>query len=275
MHVVLTPQPPIQRYIPWVLAVHVVFLILTSLVLTNSIRTAPSMVMQVRLVGVPTPTQVPQKQERPPEEVRTQDSAAPKEPPPDAKDIPPSEAKTKLMTKVEELAKDKKDEKINAAKRPPVLDKNPNEKKVVKNDLDKKVVKNPEDYMKALDFLNKLEAQQLAPSPTLTAQPTDKPAGEGPQIQLDASDRGAVDAIREHIETNWVRPPGLKTDGMGAIIEVTVDIDGNVINQRVIESSGQAFYDDSLLRAVRKSIPLPIPRDKFDQFRVLELHFAG
>ena len=269
-----TPQPPYGVYVVWAVVGHVVLLVCMSLAITNSIRLSKPLAMQVRLVGVPTPTQAPSKQVEP-EEVRTQDSAAPKDPPPDTKPVPPSEAKTKFLQKVEEDKKEDKPNPLDAKKRPPVLDKNPNEKKVVKNDLKAKVVKNPEDYMAALDFIDKLETEQITPSPTLAAKPSDKPAGEGAQIQLDASEQGMVDGIRSHIEDNWLRPPGLDTADLSAIVEVQVDIDGNVTSQRILQSSGQNFYDQSLLRAIRKAIPLPIPRDKFEMFQTLELHFAG
>lgn len=274
LHHTTSPQPKYESYIPWAVVGHVVLLVLMSLAITNSIRTSKPLMMQVRLVGVPAPSKAPTKQIEP-EPVRTQDSAAPKEPPPETKNIPPSEAKTKFLNKLEEVKKDEKPNPLDAQKRPPVLDKNPNKKKIVKNDLKAKVVKNPEDYMAALDFIDKLETEQITPSPTLAAKPTDKPAGEGAQIQLDASELGAVDAIRQHVEDNWIRPPGLDTQDLEAMVEVEIDEQGNVLTAKVSRSSGQSFYDQSLLRAVRKASPLPIPADKFETFKVMDLHFQG
>ncbi|MFZ2586975.1 MAG: TonB family protein [Alphaproteobacteria bacterium] len=273
-HYPSAPQPPMGGAAVVAVVGHVIILVLMSLAITSSIHMAKPMMMQVRIVGVPTPSQAPSKPVEP-EEVRTQDSAAPKEPPPETKNIPPSEAKTKFLQKVEELDKKEKPNPMDAKKRPPVLDKNPNEKKIVKNDLKAKVVKNPEDYMAALDFIDKLKTEQITPSPTAAAKPSDKPAGEGAQIQLDASEMGMVDGIRSHIEDNWLRPSGLDTKDLSAVVLVEVDAEGTVKSRKIIESSGKDFYDQSLLRAVQKASPLPIPRDKYEVFKTLELHFAG
>lgn len=270
-----TTPPPLGRYAAWAVVGHAVLLVVMSLAITMSIRTSKPMMMQVRLVGVPQPTQAPQpKLEE--QKVRTQDSAAPKEPPPETKDIPPSEAKTKFVQeKPKEPAKPDKPNPIEAKKRPPTLDKTPKKKKVVKNDLDAKVVKNPEDYMKALDFIDKLEAEQLAPKPNTTAQKTDEQAGEGPQIQLDASDMGVVDAIRQHIMEQWVVTPGLDTRGLAVIIRIKTTADGQLSTlPQVVKSSGNDTFDRSLVTAIRKAVPLPIPADD-KRFQELDFTFGG
>jgi colicin import membrane protein len=272
LHHPTTPQPELKRYAVWALVGHVVLLVLVSLVISESIRTMPAAAMQVRLVGIPQPSTLASKPKEP-EKVRTQDSAAPKEPPPETKNIPPSEAKAKMLTKVEETVKDKENP-LDAKKRPPVLDKTPREKKVVKNDKDAKVVKNPEDFLAALEFIDKLETQQLAPSPTATAKPTDEKAGEGPQIQLNLADAGAVDAIRNHIMQYWTSIPGQDVRGLQVVVRVSTDAEGNLTYApRVITSSGNSAFDDSLVRAVRKAVPLPVPPND-EKFRVIDFTFA-
>lgn len=275
LHHPITPPPPLGRYVLWAVVGHAVLLLAMSLAITMSIRTSKPMMMQVRLVGVPQPTQAPQpKLEE--QKVRTQDSAAPKEPPPEAKDIPPSEAKTKFMKEPpKDPAKDDKPNPVEAKKRPPTLDKTPKKKKVVKNDLDAKVVKNPEDYMKALDFIDKLEAEQLAPNTPKATEAINEPAGEGPQIQLDASDMGVVDAIRQHIMEQWVVPPGLDTRKLQVVIRVRTSADGQLTSlPQVITKSGNPAFDESLVRAIRKAVPLPIPADDA-RFQELDFNFGG
>lgn len=272
MHHPVTPSPELKPYAIWAVVGHVVLLVVVSLVISESIRTMPAAAMQVRLVGVPQPSSI-QAKPKEPEKVRTQDSAAPKEPPPETKSIPPSEAKAKMLTKVEEQKTEDKPQQ-EAKKRPPVLDKTPREKKVVKNDKDAKVVKNPEDFLAALEFIDKLETQQLAPSPTATAKPTDEKAGEGPQIQLNLADQGAVDIIRNHIMQYWTSIPGQDVRGLQVVVRVSTDADGNLTYApRVITSSGNTAFDDSLVRAVRKAVPLPIPKED-EKFRVIDFTFA-
>lgn len=274
MHHRLTEQPNLQRFLGYSLLAHIVALIAVSLTLSSSIRIAPAPAMQVKLVGVPQPA-MPSKPKETPQPVRTQDSAAPKEPPPEIKNIPPSEAKTKFLTdKPPEEASTTKPNPIEAKERPPVLDKSPKEKKVVKNDLSAKVVKNPEDFMKVDDFLDNL--QKTAPAKPVKAvpQPT-KPAGEGPQLQLNMADNGVVSAIQQAINRNWTIPPGKDTRGLSVTVQISLASDGNITRLNVTRGSGDGAFDASLVRAIRKSIPLPIPADKFEKFQELELDFTA
>lgn len=274
MHHRITEQPNLQRFLGWSLLGHFVALVAVSLTLSHSIRIAPAAAMQVKLVGIPQPA-MPTKPKEEVQPVRTQDSAAPKEPPPEVKNIPPSEAKTKFLTdKPPEPVSDSKPNPIEAKERPPVLDKTLKDKKVVKNDLTAKVVKNPEDFIKVDDFLDKL--QKTAPSkPTAAAPQTDKPAGDGPQIQLNMADNGVVSAIQGAINRNWTIPPGKDTKGLSITVQISLASDGNLTNIAVSRGSGDPAFDASLIRAVRKSIPLPIPADKFSKFQELELDFTS
>lgn len=272
-HPRMRAQPSLNRVLGVSFVLHILVLVVLSLTFSASVRMSPSSPIQVRLVGVPQPAEASRPKEKP-EQVRTQDSAAPKEPPPEMKNIPPSEAKTKFLQEVKEQPKpEDKPNPIEAKERPPVLDKNPDKKKVVKNDLSAKVVKNPEDFLAALDYVDKLEKA----NPIKTKAPaikSDKPAGEGPQLQLNMADQGTVDAIRQYINRNWLIPPGKDTRGLQVIVQVSLAADGNLTALRVVQSSGDTSFDNSLIRAIRKSVPLPIPMDKYDKFKELELAFA-
>ncbi|MBI1309393.1 MAG: TonB family protein [Proteobacteria bacterium] len=264
------PEPNLQRIIVASFIVHVAALIILSLTLSNSIRVSPAPAMQVKLIGVPQPP-APSKQVTP-EKIRTQASAAPKEPPPDMKNIPESTAKTKFLDAQQKPPEDKPNP-IEAQKRPPVLDKTPDKKKVVKNDLDAKVVKNPEDFLKALDFVDDLAKKQATPTPAKVPA-TQADAGEGPQLQLNLADQGAVDAIRQKVNSNWTFTPGADTRGLQVSVIITVDEQGHLTSLRISQSSGQPAFDASLDRAIRKSDPLPIPTGQYDKFKELELIFA-
>lgn len=262
----------LSRAIAWSTAVHVVALAVVSVTFSHAHRAAPQQVIQVKLVGVPQPTPRVQQQ-KPPEEVRTQDSAAPKEPPPETKEMPESDARTKMVTEPKEVVKEKENP-IEAKKRPPVLDKTPREKKVVKNKKDAKVVKNPEDFMAALEFIDKLKTQNITPSATTPPDPK-KQAGEGPQIQLNLTQQGEADAIRAHIYKSWTKPTGVRTEGLMALIRVRLDEGGNITGLQLLESSGQTAYDNSAMRAIQKSVPIPIPAGEYDTFKELEVYFDG
>ena len=271
LHHRTTAQPNMNKILFWSLVAHFVVLIGLSLSFSHRVRISPPAI-QVKLVGIPQPTAAAAKQ--PPEKVRTQDSAAPKEPPPEAKNIPPSDATTKFMTEQKPLDPEKKINPIEAKERPPVLDKSPREKKVVKNDPDAKVVKNPEDFLNSIDNFIKTEKPNAKPAPAAKPVP-DKPAGDGPQLQLNMADSGINSAIGDAVNKNWTIPPGKDTRGLSVVVQISLSSDGQLTALTVSQSSGDPSFDSSLIRAIRKSIPLPIPADKMSAYSSFEMAFGG
>ncbi len=272
-HAHLTRAPSLTG--SWVLSVigHLALLVFLSITAAFTIHTAPPAAIQVHLVGVPQPNAAPKPVVKP-EEVRTQDSAAPYEAPKVMKNMPDKTATSKFAMKPETKVEKLPPQPIEAQKRPPVLDKTTREKKVVKNDLKAKVVNNPEDFLKALNYIDKLKT--VAPSATTPAvQAKNEPAGEGPKIQLNLSDQGDVDAIRRHIEQFWLKPPGVMTDQLEVSIEVDLDNTGRLTDSKVLQASGNPAFDESVMRAIQRAQPIPVPEGKYDKFKQLELHFSS
>jgi len=82
------------------------------------------------------------------------------------------------------------------------------------------------------------------------------------------------DLIRQKVERNWVRP--LNTEkGMECVVRVKLVPGGDVLQARVVQSSGNPVFDRSVENAVYKASPLPLPDDTtlFDYFRELEFTF--
>lgn len=255
------------------LVVHLVILVASSVIITSTSKLPPEEIMQVRIVGAPVAAPAAAKKPVEQEPIRTQDSAAPKEPPPVTKDMPESTAKTKVIAPEEKPKVEEKKEDVEAKKRPPVLDKTPEKKKVVKNDLEAKVVKNPEDYLNELDFLDTLEENSLKPDKPV--EESTEEAGEGDIIQLNMSEQGEANKIREHIGRFWNRPLGADNTGLSIIVRVTLDEMGTVTGVRIVKSSGQSAFDNSLDRAIRRASPLPLPQQNRSKFLKLDLHFQG
>jgi len=84
-----------------------------------------------------------------------------------------------------------------------------------------------------------------------------------------------TNAIRERIRRSWVRQPGMGRD-LSCLVEVRLIPGGEVIpaGVRVIRSSGNPAFDRSVVAAVYKASPLPVPSGQlFGQFRNLRLDF--
>ena len=66
--------------------------------------------------------------------------------------------------------------------------------------------------------------------------------------------------IRDKIERNWIRPPGV-APGLEANVRIAQIPDGEVVQVEIITSSGNAAFDRSIEEAVLRSSPLPLPKD--------------
>ncbi|MDX9995868.1 MAG: energy transducer TonB [Rhodocyclaceae bacterium] len=98
---------------------------------------------------------------------------------------------------------------------------------------------------------------------------------------LKAQQAGAVKAsamaeymarIRGKVRGNIILPTDIKGNPE-AVFEVTQLPSGEVLNVRLLKSSGHAAYDDATERAIRKSSPLPKPAQSELFSRTLELRF--
>jgi colicin import membrane protein len=82
-----------------------------------------------------------------------------------------------------------------------------------------------------------------------------------------------ADDLIDHIRPNWLRPPGLP-DSLKCQVQVELLPNGEVVSVRVINPSGNPSFDDSVLRAVLKSSPLPLPKDPKAFERILRPTFT-
>ena len=72
--------------------------------------------------------------------------------------------------------------------------------------------------------------------------------------------RAWLRSARVHVRQNWVVPPGFRTQSLQAVIEVELDSTGAVVGEpRVLRRSGNPWYDDGVVRSIRKASPLPAP----------------
>ena len=255
---------------------HLIFLVLLWLGLPTFTWQEPA-VLQVKLVSSlqapPAPPEAPVKTTTP---LRTQQSNAPREAPKNSPAKAPTPAHaTKLAPaptppqQVKPYTAGPTDQGVSTeALRPEKLDKAPDKKPVLSDQNAELRELKPEDFNAALDYLKQLQQQEAVAPPTTS---------------IDLNQPGAVDVnavevnrIRRHIEQNWFRPAGLQNlEQLQVIVLVELLPDGTVAQLAITQSSGQPFFDASLVRAVKKASPIPIPTDKFSTYQRLELRFSG
>lgn len=75
--------------------------------------------------------------------------------------------------------------------------------------------------------------------------------------EMDKALQQYYDTVWEMIEGGWVLPGTGNFKGMTAIISVIIAPGGHLIDVSIEEGSGNGFYDQSAMRAVKKAQPFP------------------
>jgi colicin import membrane protein len=70
--------------------------------------------------------------------------------------------------------------------------------------------------------------------------------------------------LEESVRNSWVLPGALVRDAGNLVVElrIVIEKDGRVSAQRIERGSGNTYFDDSVLRAIRKASPLPVPPEQ-------------
>ena len=81
-----------------------------------------------------------------------------------------------------------------------------------------------------------------------------------------------VNRIRAAVRRNWILPQDLQGNPQCTFKVVQIP-SGDVIDVKLVKSSGNAAYDEAVHRAILKSSPLPQPASRDQFYRELELTF--
>lgn len=104
------------------------------------------------------------------------------------------------------------------------------------------------------------------------------PVGAGPQ---GGSPVGAIPMqmyqmeVEDRIKGNWSYPVSLQSkEDLEAIVVVTVKRDGSILKTEMKKGSSDAIFDDSVLRAIKRSDPLPpFPEGYRESYDEIEIRF--
>ncbi len=118
----------------------------------------------------------------------------------------------------------------------------------------------PEDYT---DILAELRAELGEPDVVPENEPVQTASlggGFGPGRPVSPVVAAWIKATRIHIRKFWVVPPGFRNQSLETVIEVELDSGGDVRGEpEIVRRSGNPWYDDGVVRSIRKASPLPAP----------------
>ena len=142
------------------------------------------------------------------------------------------------------------------------------EQKAAKPDIaierEKKAKKKEEEPPLKFDVNSRIQQQLAQEQKALQAQPRpDAKAAATPPV-AGLPDAGYIDKIRTKIRSNVVVPSGINGNPE-AIFHVVQLPTGQLLEVKLVKSSGYQLYDEAVERAIKKSEPLP-PPDRPEQF---------
>lgn len=178
--------------------------------------------------------------------------------PKEKKKVPPKKKAAKKPAKKREKTKKKKVEKKSTKKKAKKATKN-RKKKVVKKKPVKKQKKQQEpapdaQIAKALAKISK-EVGQVKPGRM-------RGTAVNPRA-VETRFQSYYNSISQKVREAWVLPPEVDEQAkLEAIVTITIEKDGSLKKVELETTSGNVFFDRSVLRAVRKAAPFaPLPKD--------------
>ncbi|HHJ15344.1 MAG TPA: cell envelope integrity protein TolA, partial [Gammaproteobacteria bacterium] len=80
--------------------------------------------------------------------------------------------------------------------------------------------------------------------------------------------------IKEKVQQKWIKPPSSGSE-LSCTVEVRLIPGGEVVDAKIVRSSGNPAFDRSVEAAVFKASPLPVPPDPdvMEKFRTIRFEF--
>ena len=173
--------------------------------------------------------------------------AKPKPPPPPEKKVLPKEPAPLPKPKAPE-AKPKPEPKVEPKPEPKAKEPEP----VAEQDYE--------------DVLEQLRDEAGEPTPAPVEQAAAAPTGRtgGPGILVDPATARWMKEVKIHVTRAWILPAAFRTQALIAVVEVDLSPTGEVLGTRMLQGSGNPWYDESVERAIEKASPVPAPPDAGD-----------
>lgn len=94
----------------------------------------------------------------------------------------------------------------------------------------------------------------------------------GKQLSQQEIDR-YIAMMQQAVQRRWKVPSGVESDTPDPLVEMVLNRDGSVASVRIIETSGNAALDQTLISAIYAAAPFQIPAEQFEVFRSNQIRF--
>ena len=94
----------------------------------------------------------------------------------------------------------------------------------------------------------------------------------GKQLSQQEIDR-YIAMMQKAVQQRWKVPAGVESDTPDPLVEMVLNRNGSVASVRIVESSGNAALDQTLISAIYAAAPFQIPTQQFEVFRTNQIRF--
>jgi TonB family protein len=115
------------------------------------------------------------------------------------------------------------------------------------------------------------ESQSDITTPKKTAR-NDMADIMGKQLSPKELDR-YIAMMQQAVQREWKVPAGVDSSILDPLVEMVLRRNGSVVRARIVESSGNAELDQTLIKAIHAAAPFKVPLQQFEAFRVNQIRF--
>lgn len=167
----------------------------------------------------------------------------------------PPEMDSKSQSKPMQAPAKPKEEAVNLSKKKSALDKI---RQFEKEEKKRKSIKEIEEEVKRQE-----EAERAAKAQKYLVKGNVINRGTSLKGLTKSEFNEYIGKLHNHIQNFWNLPEWLSQNNLKASVVAYVDSQGRVVKKQLLQTSGDARFDDYALKAVEDASPLPPPPEKF------------
>ncbi|MDT8376401.1 MAG: TonB family protein [Mariprofundaceae bacterium] len=84
---------------------------------------------------------------------------------------------------------------------------------------------------------------------------------------------GYIAMMQQAVQRKWKVPAGVESSTPDPLVEMVLRLNGSLVSARIVESSGNAALDQTLIKAIHAAAPFKVPQQQFEAFRVNRIRF--